>query len=142
MKKPISLDDAANRGLLVKPGIHTFSNGSEWDSWSSGNCLECRFFDPDTMGELCAFEGASFMHMVTPELATMFGWVQDPKWDKPDDHRSGWDAPEECPFFSDRNDEHGEPPPDPDPQQLVLIADPTEDIALPAVPPERVEVYA
>jgi hypothetical protein len=131
VKKPITLDEAQDRGLLTpaKKGIHTFCNGTEWEGWSSHNCLECWFWDPDTGGALCAFEGAAMMGICSPELAEMFGWTRHEKY--PD----SWVKPYECPFLHQRpdDDENGDtppPPPDPDPHQLVLIVDPSEDLAL------------
>lgn len=44
-------------------------------------------------------------------------------------------------FIEDDHDDDWEPPPEPDPTQLVLIADPTEDIAG-IRPPVREEVFA
>ncbi len=135
MAKPITLNEADERLLTTvdkSVAIHTFSNGSERDGWASGNCHACKFYDPDVMGAKCAFEGASFLGMVTPELAELFGWEQDPKWDEPTDHRHGWNYPKACPFFRDRKDDsdnEGPRAPDPDPNQLVLLADPTEDAA-------------
>jgi hypothetical protein len=137
VKKPIGLEEAEERKLLTKPGIHTFSNGSHWDGWASHNCYECWFYNPDTMGEDCAFEGGSFMHMVSPELAEMFGWIQDEKYRdyKPPHREHGWQEPEQCAFFQQRPEKGDDgdtppPPPDPDPHQLVLIVDPSEDLAL------------
>lgn len=45
-------------------------------------------------------------------------------------------------FIEDDHDDDWEPPPPPDPTQLVLIADPTEDIAGITAPPQRIEVPA
>ncbi len=134
MANPPTLDEAQERGLLTddSQGIHTFSNGDQWDSWSAPNCERCKFFDPAVAGKFRAFEAAAFMHCASPELARLFGWVQDVKWDEPNDHRHGWDAPESCSFFCDRKDDNDDdrpPVPDPDPNQLVLLADPTEDAA-------------
>jgi hypothetical protein len=139
VKKPITIEEAEERHLLTddkKKAVHTFSNGSEADCWLSNNCYECWFYPPEgPAGDLCAFEAAAFIGMVTPELARMFGWIQDMKYDKPDDHRFSWDPPEQCPFFQQRPDKGDDgdtppPPPDPDPDQIVLIVDPTEDLAL------------
>lgn len=149
MTRPPTLEEAEERGLLTAvkgTDVHTFSNGSEWDDWSSSNCHRCKFFDPDKAGALCAFEAAAFLHLVTPELASLFGWTQDAQYDKPDDHRDGWDAPDSCRFFAsrdernddERNDDDETPPPVPsDPAQLNLLADPTEDAALFASAPVR-----
>lgn len=148
MTNPPTFDDAAKRGLLVdeKQGIHTFSSGSHWDGWASHNCFECWHYDPDVAGAKCAFESAAWLNMVSPDLARLFGWIQDAQYDEPNDHRHGWDEPEACPFFRSRTDDNGgdnPPPPEPDPLQLVLLADPTEDLGQvaacdPAFQPELV----
>lgn len=142
MTRPPTLAEASARALLADAGqgIHTFSNGTEWECWADPNCLTCWHWNPECAGEGCAFEGAALLDMVSPDLARLFGWIQDPEYadyvgpsDPPGSHRHGWDAPQACPFFRDRtNDDGGDnpPPPDPDPQQLVLLADPTEDLAL------------
>lgn len=149
MPNPLTFNQAAERGLLVKEkGVHTFSNGTAWDCWADSNCYECWHWDPDTAGAKCAFESAAFLDMVTPDLARLFGWIQNPEYadyvgeyDPPGSHRHGWDAPDTCAFFRAKSDDDGKdnpPPPEPDPCQLVLIADPTEDLALAAaMPPER-----
>jgi hypothetical protein len=81
-----------------------------------------------TAGEYCAFEAASLLGIVSPELATMFGWIQSETQYGP---RDGWDAPKRCAFFLKRQDGDDSPPPaPPDPAQLVLLADPTEDAAM------------
>lgn len=147
MKKPLNIAEAARRRLLAtaKTGIHTFSNGTDWEWWAEHNCLECWFWDPDTAGADCAFEAAAMMSMVSPELAEMFGWIQDPKYRdyEPPYRQHGWEKPRQCPLFHQRPDrgddgEYPPPPPDPDPHQLVLIADPTEDLSLARPPRERV----
>lgn len=135
MTRPLTLDEATARRLTVLPpekGIYTFSNGTAWDCWASGNCYDCWYY-ADVAGEGCAFEGAALMGVVSPDLARLFGWTQNAKYDKADDHRHGWHAPDRCPFFRARLNDDGEdnpPPPDPDPLQLVLLADPSEDAAL------------
>lgn len=132
MRKPITLVEARRQQLLAKHhtlGVYTFSNGDEWRSWADQNCYECAHYDPDVAG-LCAFEPAAFMHIVTPDLARLFGWLQDAQYDEPDDHRHGWKAPQTCPFLKRRNDDDRPPAPDPDPLQLVLIADPREDAGM------------
>lgn len=159
-KRPPTLADAAARGLLAEQkdgdistahnGICTFSNGSDWDYWADRNCFDCMFFDLEgDAGEFCAFEAASFLGSVSPALAVLFGWTQEAEYDKPDDHRQGWQKPETCAFFANREqDDDGNdmpPPPPVDPNQLVLIADPTEDLAaFPTSVPQRelVEVSA
>lgn len=153
MSTPPTIDDAMNRGLVhlvdgqfpVKAtGIHTFSNGTEWECWAEPNCLSCRFYELDgNAGEFCAFEGLATLGAVTPELARLFGWVQKSEYADyrgPHDtaeHRHGWHAPDACPFFRNRTDDddggRSQSVP-PDPAQLVLIADPTEDIALATLP--------
>lgn len=131
MKKPIVLDEARRQKLLAEDGkgVNTFSNGTSYEGWADGNCWECWFWDIDVGGELCAFEAALMIGIVSPALALLFGWKQDEKY--PD----WWRPPRQCPFFQQRPDkgddgDYPQPPPDPDPSQLVLIADPTEDLAL------------
>jgi hypothetical protein len=139
MKQPPTLAEAQARGLLTADdkGIHTFSNSDTWFSFAARNCDECRFWSEDVAGQWCAFEAAAFLHRVSPDLARLFGWTASTKY------ADSWDEPEQCAFFR-RSDDDGErgPLPDPDPAQLVLIADPTEDAALlTAVDlPELVEV--
>lgn len=133
MSRPPTMDEAEKRGLIADEGkgIHTFSNGTEWDGWASGNCLnDCRYFDPDAAGALCAWECAAFLKMVTPELSELFGIKRE--WKKASD---GIDYPvtTDCRFFRPKHDDDGKEvpiPPDPDPLQLCLLADPTEDAAL------------
>jgi len=131
MTKPITIEDAEERGLLAfKPakGIATFSNSDHWDSWASVNCFVCRFYDPNKAGALCAFEGAALIGLVSPDLARMFGWIENEKYP------GEFDEPQECAFLKrrdDHDDDHPRPPaPDLDPLQLVLIADPTEDASV------------
>lgn len=141
-RRPITLHDAEVRGLLRADGagIYTFSNGTEWEIWAEGNCFECMYWDYDgPAGKYCAFEAASMLHIATPELAEMFGWLQNPKYANyraPHDKGErccGWASPDQCACFKQRErDDDGNdlpPPPPPDPLQLVLIADPTEDAA-------------
>ena len=148
MTKPPTMAEAHARGLVAQPftkgarqgGIHTFSNGTEWDLWAEPNCFSCRYWDKDTAGALCAFEAAAFLDMVTPELASLFGWIQRETKYGP---QSGWDAPESCRFFADREDSDGNdipPAPEPDPRQFVLFGDPTEDAAIFAFGPVDVPV--
>jgi hypothetical protein len=147
VKKPISIVEAERRHLLAlepRTGIHTFSNSDDGLGWYEPNCMSCWFYPPDgPAGESCAMEAALMTGWVTPELAELFGWVQDEKYRdyEPPHRRHGWKPPWPCPFFHERPDkgDDGEdipPPPDPDPLQLVLITDPTEDIALPHHIPE------
>ena len=56
MSRPLTCAEAEARGLAVEEGIHTFSNGTDWDCWASHNCHECRFFNEDVAGKDCAFE--------------------------------------------------------------------------------------
>jgi len=134
MTKPITLPEARDRRLLAKhhtQGIHTFSNGTAWDCWAAGNCwAPCRHYDEETAGLTCAFEAAAFMHIVTPDLARVFGWTRH-EGNTQDGERFGWKPPEQCPFFREKGDDSDDSAaaPDPDPLQLVLIADPTEVIA-------------
>lgn len=126
--------EAAKMGLLApeNDAVHTFSNGTEWECWASGNCFVCRRWDEDEAGKYCAFEFAALLHHVSPDLARLFGWPYDAEAEQKYGIRSAFDAPDECRFLLRRdNDEDREPPPPPpDPNQLVLIADPTEDAAL------------
>jgi hypothetical protein len=129
MTKPPTLIDAEERGLLAddEKGIHTFSNGTEHELWADVNCWECRFYSEDQAGEHCAFEGAALLGSVSPELARLFGWIESAEYP------GEFDAPESCAFFRERQDDDGNDipvPPDPDPRQLVLIADPREDAAM------------
>lgn len=134
MRKPPTLAEVT----LAKDGenVHTFSNGSEWDSWASRNCYRCKFFNEHgSAGALCAFEAAAFIHAVTPELAELFGWQRDEYGD--------YDAPKQCAFFQRRsddndNDREDEPPPV-CPETLSLFADQrsTRDITVPMKPTQR-----
>jgi len=127
MTKPPTMPEAEARGLLAKykEGVYTFSNGDEWYSWADSNCYECAHYAKDHAGLFCAFEGAAFLSMVSPELARMFGWIEST------DYPGDFDAPQECAFLKRKDDRDDDRPstPAPDPTQLVLIADPTEDIA-------------
>lgn len=151
MRRPLTLDDARARGLLTldRLGIHTFSSGTQWEGWADSNCFECWFYQHEgDAGEFCAFEAASMLSVCSPELAEMFGWLQNPKFHRHNDRRRGWEAPERCALFHQRPEpgEDGEDiplPPLPDPRQLVLLADPTEDLAVfPEALPERLERVA
>ncbi len=125
MRFPPTVAEASERGLLAEDGIGTFSNHSEWDAWAEGNCYRCRHYDPESSGK-CAFEAAAFFGAVSPALAVLFGWTESPKY--PGCYRK----PEQCAFWTDNEgDEDRERPqtPEPDPRQLVLLADPTEDAA-------------
>lgn len=148
--RPPNGEEAVTRGLFAEDGngIHTFSNGTMWEMWAEPNCLSCRFYEMDgNAGEFCAFEGLATLGAVTPDLARLFGWTQNPEYadyrgpDDTADHRHGWQAPDSCRFFRERTDDedggrsHGTPT---DPAQLVLIADPTEDIALAKLPAQEV----
>lgn len=139
--KPPTYIEAAERGLLAHDDtdIHTFSNGTQWDCWADSNCYACRWWDKDKAGADCAFECASFLGVVSPALALLFGWTQNPEYatyqgkDDPVPGRHGWSPPDSCRFFRDREDDTDEdgtlrPPPFTDPAQLILIADPTEVI--------------
>lgn len=134
MKKPPALADVT----LAKDGgeIHTFSNGSEFMSWAANNCDRCKWFDPEKAGQ-CAFEAAAFLHMVTPELARLFGWIESAEY--PGD----FDAPDECAFFvdKDKRDPDREPrrAPDPSPSNLSLFADQrtTHDVTVPMAATHR-----
>lgn len=132
--RPPTLTEARTRGLLVKypGGVHTFSNGTEHELWADVNCWECAYYDADSAGLLCAFEGAALLACASPDLVRMFGWLEHP------DYPGEFEPPQQCAFFRSKRGDDGSdnpPPPDPDPRQLVLIADPTEVIAgvLPAV---------
>jgi hypothetical protein len=132
MTAHLTMAAAAKLGLLAEfeKGIHTFSNGSEWDSWASQNCYRCQHYiaEPDKPDEGCALEFSAMLQQVSPELARWFGWVESERY------AGSFHYPRRCPHFrlKDDRDEDREfsPAPDPDPAQLVLIADPTEDAAL------------
>lgn len=118
MRQPPAIDDVV---LPEGRGIHTFSNGSEWDSWASGNCHRCRWFNAEIAGKDCAFECAAFIHKVSPDLALQFGWTQRTTEYGP---LSGWRAPEECAFFrdvDDNSDGESSPPPFVDPSQFTFL---------------------
>jgi len=104
MKKPPAMVDV----VLAKEceGVHTFSNGTDWDLWAEQNCFTCRWYDLEgVVGEFCAFEGAALLHMVTPELAALFGWQQTtPEYGL----RFAWKAPRTCAFWTDKTDDNGE----------------------------------
>lgn len=159
MSAPINLVEAIKRGLIIESGkgIHQFSNGSERCDWQDGKCFDCWFWPKDgPAGEFCAFEASIDFQTCSPELARLFGWVRDDEsaaayyreTGETDDLRSWFHAPQTCPHFQQRpekgDDEDETPPPPPtDPHQLVLIADPTEDLALfPATAPARETVSA
>ena len=156
MTRPPTYGNAVERGLLAtdeRTDIHTFSNGSHWEGWASGNCLTCRWYELDGgAGEYCAFEAAAMLHQVSPALALLFGWEQNPKYADYQGERDavpgrhGWNPPESCRFHRERNDDEDggrSLSPEPDPLQLVLIADPTEVIAgLTPAPPEKAVVLA
>lgn len=122
--KPPTMVQATERGLVVDNGIHTFSNGTEWECWADGNCFDCKWYDAERAGD-CAFEGYALLGMVSPALALLFGWTESK------DYPGSYHPPESCRFFVDKDSDEGRrpTPPDPDPLQLVLIADPTEVIA-------------
>lgn len=126
MRKPLTVAEAKAQNLLAEKGIYTFSNGSEWEGWAEGNCMECRWYDWDAMGA-CAFEASVMFRAVSPALAVLFGWTER-------EHSPGWyDAPEQCAFFAQQRGDDDDTPPNTtpaDPRQLVLLADPTEDAAI------------
>lgn len=140
--RPLTFADIIDTEYEASEGqdVHTFSNGTDWECWASGNCFQCRYWDEDKAGALCAFECAASLHSVSPKLAALFGWTHNEKYGP----RDGWHAPDRCAFFSPRTDNDGNDiplPPEPDPLQLNLLADPTEDAArLFASAPERQEV--
>src|SRR5688572_10183909 len=76
--QPMTLTEAERRGLTtaMDRGIHTFSNGTEYEGWADGNCWECWYWDEDALGAKCALEGASMLHIASPELARLFGWLE------------------------------------------------------------------
>lgn len=110
------------------------SNGSEGDCFMAQFCERCVKDRAARAGDyangcdiLCASLAFGIGHELYPKE-----WVQDDDGGNP-----------RCTAFLDEGDSDDRPPqPDPDPLQLVLIADPTEDIALPVLAPEPVEVYA
>ena len=124
---PPTLDEARTRSLIAEKGIHTFSNGSEWECWADNNCFECRSYDMDQIG-LCAFVDAALMHGVSPALALLFGWTQHA------DYPECYEPPKACRFFAHEDSDNDGPrrsqTPPVDPRQLVLLADPTEDAAM------------
>jgi hypothetical protein len=64
---------------------------------------------------------------VSPDLARLFGWIEDAEYP------GEFEAPESCAFFRAKQDDDGNDipvPPDPDPSQFVLFADPREDAAM------------
>lgn len=130
MRRPPTMDEAEKRGLLEldrAKAAHTFSNGEEGYGWMDNNCHGCAFFDKECMGGLCAFEGAAQMHCASADLLRLFGWTESTEYP------GSFHAPETCAFFREREKgDNGEDiplPPPPDPTQLILIADPTEDLA-------------
>jgi hypothetical protein len=139
---PPTLVEAEARGLLVEKGIHTFSNGTERCGWQECNCFDCWFWPYEgPAGEYCAFEAGIDLGEISPALARMFGWVESEKYP------GSFEAPRECPFFKQRPEpgDNGEeilPPPPPDPNQLVLIADPNEDASVFANAPDILEEMA
>lgn len=144
MSAPPTVKQGYARKLIAEPGIHTFPNGSSWEDWADANCYRCRHWNDDGVGR-CAFEYAAFVGQASPALAQLFGWTQDPKWDRADDHTIGWSAPDSCAFFLNRDERGGDRPRRTKPQnprQLVLIADPTEDAAILTNAPVPVEVMA
>lgn len=152
MSRPPTMAEALDRKLIalndkgvIGDGIHTFSNGTEWELWADGNCLTCRFYELEgNAGEFCAFEGAAPLDGISPDLARLFGWLYSAENEAKYGIKSAFDSPETCRFHRDRTDDQdgGRSQDAPhDPAQLVLIADPTDDIALPRLPiPEPVEV--
>jgi hypothetical protein len=97
---------------------------TEQDILADSNCLECKYYDLEGVaGEMCAFEGAMMIDMVSPVLAQMFGWAQTETEYGP---RDGWEEPEQCAFFAARSDDDGERTPRPKPicpATLSLFAD-------------------
>ena len=85
-------------------GIHTFSNGTEYEYWASANCFRCRWYDPEEAGD-CAFDSYAILGCVTPECAQQFGWTHEPKWGA----LSGWNAPKQCKFFAIPPEDDEEP---------------------------------
>jgi hypothetical protein len=152
-QRPPTLAEAAMRGLLADDsmGIHTFSNGTEYEGWADGNCWSCWFWDEDEAGARCAFEAAAFLDQVSPALAALYGWTERSwawRWlgkEKGQIKVPSYTPPSQCPFFRNRTDSDGDdnaPPPDPDPLQLVLIADPTEDAAMVTNAPSEAQELA
>lgn len=105
-------------------GIHTFSNGEEWYSWADRNCYACRWWDEESIGS-CALEGLAFIGKVSPALAALFGWTQDPEYPE------CWRKPKQCAFFAQRRGDGGEDDrpvaPTIDPAQLTFL--PPDDFA-------------
>lgn len=132
MSAHLTMAAAGKLGLIAEfeKGIHTFSNGSEWDCWSAHNCDRCRHLitDPDKPDEACALECSAMLQQVSPDLARWFGWTES------EGYPGSFDYPRDCPHLKRKDDHDGDsetaPPPFTDPAQLVLIADPTEDAAI------------
>ena len=122
--RPPNFDDARKRGLIAVEGqgIHTFSNGTQYECWAEGNCERCKWFDPDEAGALCAFEMAGFLGIVSPELARLFGWIwRGEEKEKAYGAKFSFDPPRQCAFFKDRDDDSPDPPII-DPTQLTFLA--------------------
>lgn len=144
MTAHLTMAAAAKLGLLAEfeKGIHTFSNGSEWECWSSHNCDRCRHCvtDPDKPDEACALEFGAMLGQVSPALAQLFGWTES------EGYPGSFDYPRDCPHLKrkdERDEDEDRPaPPPPDPRQLVLIADPTEDAAVIQNAPIEVREFA
>jgi len=134
--------------LLAKSpseGLHTFSNATEGLGWMEHNCFRCWHYEhEEPAGELCTFEMAAMVSLVSAPMMRHFGWVEDAEY--PD----CYEPPDTCAQLSprpERNDDDNdgpapERPTPPDPRQLVLIADPTEDAAQIVHAPEPVGVSA
>lgn len=146
MTRPPSLSQAMERGLIdgKETGFHCFSNGTEYEGWAANNCHECAYWPPEgPAGEYCALEAAMLMDWVTPELAQLFDFKEIAI---PTKDGIGFPTKSDCRFFKPKEDredgEWTEPPPPPDPDQFVLLADPTEDAAIIQNAPVPVEVPA
>lgn len=135
--KPPTMEQCESRGLVAEEGcgVHTFSNGTEWECWADSNCFQCKWWSIEKVTD-CAWDVYAQIDLVSPAMALLFGWTQDPEYanhkSKSDKvaGRHGWEPPQSCRFFVDKDSDEGKrpTPPDPDPLQLVLIADPTEII--------------
>lgn len=121
------------RVRIVKP--YRPSNGSEGDCFMAQFCERCVHDRSARAGDYA--NGCQIL------CRSLFFGVDDPdypkEWVEDDDGRS----PRCTAFLSEDDGDACPPAPDPDPRQLVLIVDPTEDLAaFPVETPEPVEVFA
>lgn len=119
-------------------GVIPFSNGSEYFDWRARNCDRCVLDGYRRDRKPCAMEEALSM-------GTILGTIPVAMAERVGATVRGdyCDMPVQCRYFRDE-DAHDVPPdvPDPDPAQLVLLADPTEPFANLNPAPERVHADA